>query len=318
MVDGPIKMRIQKMKKTLLSIALLSVAFATMAQTPQTLDPNSKTKFTKVVDGKVVVDYENVRKEFTDKVDKPDEELITKDIVKKRDQALSEIQQLKGIELPTIEKKSELKVDKIKPLPPQTIPDMEKVKQKNHIPTDKPYQGFDLEKMMTQYHEASQPQKPDISDSDQFEFVSGRAYLFVSASIPKEVMKNLLEEAGRLGVVVLFNGVIGENPLHFKETQAYLTGLKLRNYVDVKIHPPAFEKFKITQVPAVVVASENVDARLDEQGCADPRDYDILKGDIKVGWSVEKIYTDSRSDEIKAVAERYMKAINTYKSESKS
>lgn len=306
------------MKKTILSLALLSVAFATVAQTPNLIDQNSKTKFTKVVDGKVVVDYENVRKEFTDKVDKSDEELITQKVIDQRDAGVRDIEAVAGIELPTIESKSELRVDKIKPLPPQTIPDMERIKQKNHIPTDKPYQGFDLEKMMTQYHEAAQPKKPEISDNDQFEFVSGRAYLFVSASIPKEVMKNLLEEAGRLGVVVLFNGVIGENPLHFKETQAYLTGLKLRNYVDVKIHPPAFEKFKITQVPAIVVASEDVDARLDEQGCADPRDFDILKGDIKVGWSIEKIYTDSRSDEIKAVAERYMKAINTYKSDSNS
>lgn len=306
------------MKKTILGLALLSMAFTTVAQTPNMIDPNSKTKFTKVVDGKVVVDYENVRKEFTDKVNKPDEELITKEVIERRDAGVRDIEAVAGIELPTIESKSELRVDKIKPLPPQTIPDMERIKQKNHIPTDKPYQGFDLEKMMTQYHEAAQPKKPEISDNDQFEFVSGRAYLFVSASIPKEVMKNLLEEAGRLGVVVLFNGVIGENPLHFKETQAYLTGLKLRNYVDVKIHPPAFEKFKITQVPAIVVASENVDARLDEQGCADPRDFDILKGDIKVGWSIEKIYTDSHSDEIKAVAERYMKAINTYKSEDKS
>lgn len=306
------------MKKTILSLALLSMAFTTVAQTPNMIDPNSKTKFTKVVDGKVVVDYENVRKEFTDKVDKPDEELITKEVIERRDAGVRGIEAVAGVELPKIETKSELNVEKIKPLPPQTIPDMERIKQKNHIPTDKPYQGFDLEKMMTQYHEAAQPQKPEISDNDQFEFVSGRAYLFVSASIPKEAMKNLLEEAGRLGVVVLFNGVIGENPLHFKETQAYLTSLKLRNYVDVKIHPPAFEKFKITQVPAIVVASEDVDARLDEQGCADPRDFDIIKGDIKVGWSIEKIYTDSQSDEIKKVAERYMKAINTYKSEEKS
>ena len=306
------------MKKTILSLALLSMAFTTVAQTPNMIDPNSKTKFTKVVDGKVVVDYENVRKEFTDKVDKPDEELITKEVIERRDAGVRGIEAVAGVELPKIETKSELNVEKIKPLPPQTIPDMERIKQKNHIPTDKPYQGIDLEKMMTQYHEAAQPKKPEISDSDQFEFVSGRAYLFVSASIPKEAMKSLLEEAGRLGVVVLFNGVIGENPLHFKETQTYLSGLKLRNYVDVKIHPPAFEKFKITQVPAIVVASEDVDARLDEQGCADPRDFDIIKGDIKVGWSIEKIYTDSQSDDIKKVAERYMKAINTYKSEEKS
>ncbi len=306
------------MKKTILSLALLSMAFTTVAQTPNMIDPNSKTKFTKVVDGKVVVDYENVRKEFTDKVNKPDEELITKEVIERRDAGVRGIEAVAGVELPRIETKSELNVEKIKPLPPQTIPDMERIKQKNHIPTNKPYQGFDLEKMMTEYHEAAQPKKPEISDNDQFEFVSGRAYLFVSASIPKNAMKNLLEEAGRLGVVVLFNGVIGENPLHFKETQAYLTSLKLRNYVDVKIHPPAFEKFKITQVPAIVVASEDVDARLDEQGCADPRDFDIIKGDIKVGWSIEKIYTDSKSDDIKKVAERYMKAINTYKSEEKS
>lgn len=177
------------MKKTILSLALLSVAFATVAQTPNLIDQNSKTKFTKVVDGKVVVDYENVRKEFTDKVDKSDEELITQKVIDQRDAGIRGIEAVAGVELPTIESKSELKVDKIKPLPPQTIPDMERIKQKNHIPTDKPYQGFDLEKMMTQYHEAAQPKKPEISDNDQFEFVSGRAYLFVSASIPKEVMK---------------------------------------------------------------------------------------------------------------------------------
>lgn len=294
----------------------MTVACTTYSK--QLIDPNGKTDFTKVVDGKVVVDYEKVRKEYTDKVDKSDAELITQDVIDKRNKAVTNIEMLDGIELPTVESKSELRIDKVKPYPKQTIPDMETIKERNHIAKDQPYQGFNLEKMMDEYHQNAQPIKPEISDNDQFEFVSGRAYLFVSASIPKPVMKNLLEEAGRLGVVVLFNGVVGDNPLNFKETQAYLTGLKLRNFVDVKIHPPAFEKFKISNVPAIVVASEDVDARLDEQGCADPRDFDIIKGDITVGWSIEKIYTDSNSDEIKAVAERYMKAINTYKSEDKS
>ena len=142
------------------------------------------------------------------------------------------------------------------------------------------------------------------------DFAAGRAYLFISASMPKETLEALLNDAGKLGIAVFLNGNIGPDPLKFAGTQAFMNTLKITTPPELFIHPDAFKMFKIERVPALVVAASDVQENLDEQGCAAPTDFDIMRGDLSLASNMRKIFESASSPDIKDIARGYMKNIS--------
>lgn len=290
------------MKKTVIGLSIILASFGvTAADSKQTKKP------VKASETNVVIDIEKVKKDFA--IPKSNDEVITKEVRSQRDEVFNNATIQEGKPLPEI--KSEVNFDKMKPMKGNVLPDIDKL-QKFHQIEDIRSTDVNINAMLEHYQKLQQSGATSKVKDANFE--SGRAYLFVSSSIPPETMRNLMHDASQLGITVFFNGNIDEkDPLKFSKMKDYLTGLKLKSFVDIKVHPPAFTKFKITQVPAIVVAAEDVDSRLDENGCADPKDFDIIRGDVKLGWAVEKIYTESKSDEIKNIASQYMEKINASK-----
>ena len=150
-------------------------------------------------------------------------------------------------------------------------------------------------------------QKGEQGSSD---FAAGRAYLFISSSMPKETMQALLNDAGKLGISVFLNGNIGPDPLKFAGTQAFMNTMKIDTPPELFIHPDAFKMFKIDRVPALVVAASDVQDNLDEQGCAAPADFDIMRGDLSLASNMRKIFENASSPDIKDIARGYMKNIS--------
>ncbi len=291
------------MKKTLLGI---SVVLASLGAVAATKAENQKASTTNVK-----IDIEQVKKDYA--IPKTNAEVITKEVVDRRNEVFNNAAIQEGQDLPEL--KTEVNFDKMKPNKGNVLPDVDKL-QKFHQVEDIRTSEVNINSMLEHYQKLqSSGATKQVNDSN---FESGRAYLFVSSSMPKETIRNLMNDAGKLGITVFFKGNVNDKePLKFAEMKEYLGSLNLKHYVDIKIHPPAYTKFKITQVPAIVVAAEDVDSRLDENGCANPSDYDIIRGDVKLDWAIEKIYTDSKSDDIKAITEQYMAKINAAKSVSK-
>lgn len=283
----------------------MSIILASLGVTAA--EPKQSSKASKASKADVIIDIEKVKKDYA--IPDSNDKVITKDVITHRDEVFNNATIQQGEPLPEI--KSEVNFDKMKPMKGNALPDIDKL-QKFHQVEDIRTTDININSMLEHYQQLQQ--SGDTNKVRDATLESGRAYLFVSSSIPPETMRNLMHDASRLGVTVFFNGNIDEkDPLKFTKLKEYLMSLKLQSFVDIKIHPPAFTKFKITQVPAIVVAAEDVDSRLDESGCADPQDFDIIRGDVKLDWALEKVYTESKSDAIKTIASQYMEKINTSK-----
>lgn len=195
-------------------------------------------------------------------------------------------------------------------MPPQKIPDYLK---DDKAMKQQQLNGLDLEKIAQKYNEAllsEKSKKRQGPDKGANDFEAGRAYLFVSSSIPKQTLENLLNEAGRLNISVFLKGNIGDDPLKFMGTQKFMNTMRIKTPPELFIHPDAFQMFKIDRVPALVVAASDVKDRLDEQGCAAPEDYDIISGDLKLSANITQIYEKSSSPDIKDIARYYMKYVS--------
>lgn len=83
------------------------------------------------------------------------------------------------------------------------------------------------------------------------------AVLFVSFSMPKELLFSLSDEAASFGMPVVLNGLIDGD---FKKTIEQFNQLQQeakkqhRQFSGVSIDPVWFEQFKVQQVPALVVS----------------------------------------------------------------
>ena len=191
-------------------------------------------------------------------------------------------------------------------VPPQKTPDYINDKKLNSQ-----LGAIDLERIAKKYNDAllssKDSQKGEQGSSD---FTAGRAYLFISSSMPKETMQALLNDAGKLGISVFLNGNIGPDPLKFAGTQAFMNTMKIDTPPELFIHPDAFKMFKIDRVPALVVAASDVQDNLDEQGCAAPADFDIMRGDLSLASNMRKIFENASSPDIKDIARGYMKNIS--------
>jgi len=229
------------------------------------------------------------------------------DIAKQQKEASSVIDRIKVSDkqkLPdSVAKRIEL--GKIE-VPPQKTPDYINDKKLNSQ-----LGAIDLERIAKKYNDAllssKDSQKGEQGSSD---FTAGRAYLFISSSMPKETMQALLNDAGKLGISVFLNGNIGPDPLKFAGTQAFMNTMKIDTPPELFIHPDAFKMFKIDRVPALVVAASDVQDNLDEQGCAAPTDYDIMRGDLSLASNMRKIFENASSPDIKDIARGYMKNIS--------
>lgn len=228
------------------------------------------------------------------------------DIAKQQKEASSAIDRIKIAENPAlpdvVAKRLELGHIEV---PPQKTPDYINDKTLNSQ-----LGAIDLEKIAKQYNDALLNEKDSKKGQGASDFSAGRAYLFISSSMPKETMQALLNDAGKLGISVFLNGNIGPDPLKFGGTQAYMDTIDIKTPPELFIHPDAFKMFKIDRVPALVVAATNVQDNLDEQGCAAPTDFDIMRGDLSLASNMRKIFESASSPDIKDIARGYMKNIS--------
>ncbi|WP_436659796.1 type-F conjugative transfer system pilin assembly protein TrbC [Acinetobacter sp. P1(2025)] len=291
------------MKKSLLSLVLFNmVACAAYAAPSQAFDGQKVGVQTGAMQNQVVgtVDIDSVRKNID--LSGLDDKAIEA-IRKKNQQTIGKAVVQSGVDVGDVKTKAPdiSNVRLAEPKVPDYINDKELEKQRGMI---------DLTKITKQYNDAlvKDAQKQNKHDSLS-DFEVGRAYLFISATIPKTTLEKLLNDAGKYNVAVFLKGNIGDDPLKFAGTQAFMQKLKIDTPPELYIHPDAFKMFKIDKVPALVVAASDAKDRLDEQGCADLSDYDIVYGDLDIAYNLNKIYENASSPDIKDVARQYQKFI---------
>jgi conjugal transfer pilus assembly protein TrbC len=109
------------------------------------------------------------------------------------------------------------------------------------------------------------------------------AVLFVSFSMPEDLLFSLADEASIFGIPVVLNGLVEGD---FKKTIEHFNQLKEeakkqhRTFSGVSIDPVWFEQFKVQKIPALVVSHRPSSCEA-EVVCAAQK-YDIVYGNASI------------------------------------
>lgn len=126
--------------------------------------------------------------------------------------------------------------------------------------------------------------------------------IFVSSSIPRSSLKDLMIQAKQSGGILVFRGIIGS----LKNTQDFLADISKEN-VSAIIDPRLFDIFQIKLVPTFVVLSSSTQD-CQEQDCQFTPRHDRITGNITLKYALEQI-ENAKGDAGKTATE-YLSRIN--------
>lgn len=116
--------------------------------------------------------------------------------------------------------------------------------------------------------------------------------IFVSASIPKESLKDLMYQAKKAGAVLVFNGLIG----NLKNTQEFLSNIS-KDDLSAIIDPRLFELFQIKIVPTFVILND-VLQDCEKNNCQLSPLHDRIAGNITLQYALEQFAQDAKENSL--------------------
>lgn len=125
--------------------------------------------------------------------------------------------------------------------------------------------------------------------------------VMVSLSMPKEAIERTVQQAERAGATLVFRGLKGDSMTKMGEEIKAIVGSRS---VSAVIHPPAFQQFSVTRVPAIVIARPEAGNVLDN-GCSKPETFVKVSGDVSLDYALD--YIERKSPAWAAVA-RYFRS----------
>lgn len=110
--------------------------------------------------------------------------------------------------------------------------------------------------------------------------------VFVSFSMPPESLQRVVEQSEKTGAQIVFRGFAGNTMMEMSKRVAKLIG---NHRVEVSVNPSAFTQFKVSTVPALVIALPTAGEGLDNNGCAQPTQYVKVTGDVGQDYALDMI-----------------------------
>lgn len=174
---------------------------------------------------------------------------------------------------------------------PQTPPSMPNV---DALP--KPaMQAPDISSIAEKYKDIGR----SLAEQQQREASRVDMLVLVSLSMPKEALERIIDQAERARATLVFRGLKGDSMLKMTEEIQSLIG---KRNVNVAIHPPAFQQFSVTRVPAVVLARGEA-SNVMENGCAKTDTFVKVVGDVSLDYALD--YIERRSSAWAEEAKRF-------------
>jgi conjugal transfer pilus assembly protein TrbC len=127
--------------------------------------------------------------------------------------------------------------------------------------------------------------------------------VLVSLSMPREGLQHLIDQAEKAGAKLVFRGLKGDSMTKMGEEIKAIVG---NRNVSVAIHPPAFQQFNVSRVPAVILARGEA-GRVLESGCSKAETFVKVTGDVSLEYALE--YIERRSPAWAEVARSYRSRI---------
>lgn len=116
--------------------------------------------------------------------------------------------------------------------------------------------------------------------------------IFVSSSIPKQSLKDLMYQAKKAGAVLVFKGFIGS----FKNTQEYLANIS-KEEISAIIDPRLFDLFQIEVVPTFVILND-VLQDCEKNNCRLSPVHDRIAGNITLQYALEQFAQDAKENSL--------------------
>ena len=120
--------------------------------------------------------------------------------------------------------------------------------------------------------------------------------IFISFSMPKELIKNYDEIARRIGAKVIIRGLINNS---FKDTISYIKESNDQGMM-IDIDPRPFEEYQINLVPSFVISDEKNEQKKGEK-------FDKLVGNVSIIYALEQF---ANSGDFAEKAKEYLRRLN--------
>lgn len=127
------------------------------------------------------------------------------------------------------------------------------------------------------------------SDSESRSAVPTRnsVYVFISFSVPQKSLQQWAAQAQKIHAPLVIQGLVDDS---FPKTQQAVAALSKDGQSGVVLDPRLFERYHITQVPAVVVIHPVVAAPCSpQQSCWHPETSDVVTGDVGLESALQTI-----------------------------
>lgn len=129
-----------------------------------------------------------------------------------------------------------------------------------------------------------------------------RTKVFITLSMNSETIKRIVNDVDKLGPsdsVIVIRGL--QKGRTMRETVQYVSQLTKDHSVAVQIDPAAFERFKITKVPAFVVyyddpAYQASCSLTDRESSVDLNKWDGVYGDVSVRYAVNYLVENGEAE----------------------
>jgi conjugal transfer pilus assembly protein TrbC len=108
--------------------------------------------------------------------------------------------------------------------------------------------------------------------------------VFVSFSMPPDILKELARQAKETGAVLVLRGFKDESLAATKQAALIMN----QAGAEWDIHPDLFKSFKVTKVPTFAVAAADASSVL-EEGCAPETTYATISGNISIQVALDTI-----------------------------
>jgi len=135
---------------------------------------------------------------------------------------------------------------------------------------------LDINKAISDYNAMSTNAKVKLGDS--------RLLIFISSSMPKKTIINLMQQASSLGAIFVVRGLINES---YVRTYKYFSDLKGDSNVGIMINPTLFKALDVTLAPTFALYESAQD--LLQTACNTVPVYTKVSGDVTVRYALEQL-----------------------------
>lgn len=195
----------------------------------------------------------------------------------------------------------------------------------NKLPNGNKYYLFsesivsDSSQAIAQYKNSPLDINQTISDYNamlknaKMKIMDNRLLIFISASMPKKTIVNLINQGSSLGAIFVVRGLIQGS---YVKTYRYFYQLKGDNNVGVIINPTMFKAFDITSVPTFALYQSSQD--LMHTACNIKPNYTKVSGEVSIDYALTQL-KNSHITDLAQIANNeldLLEASNFYKGKS--